>query len=159
MRILALLGVHLAFSVIDAQAQISPGADSRTSSDTVRVCVVQDGQVREIVAEHDPHSSDTTIGGTPLRSLYPPLTPPYLAGAEWYARDEMVVFEQRRYVRYGLRRVIGAVLLTRVGEFRGIPLFAESRQGAFRIVYALVNPGCEFQPYWYAATVGEVRGR
>ncbi|HEX6371986.1 MAG TPA: hypothetical protein VF006_23885 [Longimicrobium sp.] len=68
------------------------------------------------------------------------------------------VLIRRRYVRYGSRRVIGTSLLTPVGEFRGIPLFAESRQHAFRIVYALVSPGCEFQPYWYAATVGEVRG-
>jgi hypothetical protein len=110
------------------------------------------------VVEHEPGSRDTTVGGTPLRELYPDAAP-YLAGTDWYPRDEMVVFEQRRYVRYGSQRIIRASLLTPVGEFRGIPLFAENRREAFRHVYALVNPGCEFQPYWYAATVGAVRGR
>ena len=71
----------------------------------------------------------------------------------------MVVFEGRRYVSYGLRRFVRPSLLTPVGSFRGVPLFAEDRQAAFRFVYALVNASCEFQPYWYAATVGEVRGR
>ncbi len=112
----------------------------------------------EIPAELDP-AAGVTVNGRPLSEVYPTTTPPYLGGAEWYGRDEIVVFEQRRYVKYGVPRHVRPALLTRVGEFRGIPLFGEGGRAASRFVYALVNPGCEFQPYWYAATVGEVRGR
>jgi hypothetical protein len=124
----------------------------------VGICVIVDGQRREIAAEYRAESRDTVVGGHPLAEVYPVESPPYLAGTDWYARDEMVEFEHRRYVRYGTPRVVRPAPLTRVGEFRNIPLFAESRSSAYRVVYALVDRGCMFQPFWYAATVGEVRG-
>lgn len=125
---------------------------------TAAVCVIANGQLREIEAELDTATGDTLIAGRPLAEAHPAPSPPYLAGAEWYARDEMVVFERRQYVRYGQPRVLRPDALTRVGEFRGVPLFAPSRTEAVRFVYALVGRNCEFQPYWYAATVGAVRG-
>ncbi|HEV3052558.1 MAG TPA: hypothetical protein VGX50_19760, partial [Longimicrobium sp.] len=127
--------------------------------DTLRVCAFFDGQLREIAAEVDPATGDTMVNGHPLGDIHPPSTAPYLAREEWYRTDGMVVFQDRRYVRYGIPRVIRAHALTRVGEFRGIPLFAENRRAAAGFVYALVSPACDFQPYWYAATVGKVLGR
>lgn len=125
---------------------------------SVGVCVVRDGALSEVPAEYDPRTGDTIVAGRPFAEVYPASTPPYAAGADWYASGGMVVFERRRYVRYGLPRVVPADSLRRVGEFRGIPLFAEDASAAFRFVYVPVRPGCEFQPYWFAATVGEVRG-
>lgn len=135
------------------------GAAPETAGHRNGVCVLVDGQVREIEAVLDTATGDTLISGRPLAEAYPAPSPPYLAGAEWFVRDEMVVFERRQYVRYGQPRVIRPAVLVRVGEFRGVPLFAPSRAEAVRFVYALVGRNCEFQPYWYAATVGAVRGR
>jgi hypothetical protein len=153
--------VVLAFSAIlltsrAAGAQTAPGA--AVASDSVEICVIVDGQLREIAAVYDAESGDTVVDGRPLAEAHPIERAPYLAGADWYAHNEMVEFEHRRYVRYGTPRVVRPAPLTRVGEFRDIPLFAESRSAAYRVVYALVDPGCTFQPFWYAATVGEVRG-
>lgn len=153
--ILALVALLFDPHVAGTQVPPHPAA----ASDTVDICVIVDGQLREITAEYDPESGDTIVDGQPLAQAYPSASPPYLAGADWYARDEMVEFERRRYLRYGSPRVVSPAALTRVGEYRGIPLFAESRAAGFRVVYALVNARCEFQPYWYAATVGAVRGR
>lgn len=157
--LLTLLSTLVSATNLPSGPEEAGGEVRRVMADTIPVCLIVDGEIREIVAEYDPVSRDTTVAGIPLSDAHPATTPPYLGGAEWYARDEMVLFERRRYLRYGLPRVVRPAALTRVGEFRGIPLFAESRRHAMRYVYALVNPGCEFQPYWYAATVGEVRGR
>jgi hypothetical protein len=159
MRSITVLLVSAALSFVPHAAASQVASDAAASSDTVDICVIVDGQLREIAAKYDPESGDTTVDGRPLAETHPATSPPYLAGAEWYARDEMVEFERRRYVRYGSPRVVSPAPLTRVGEFRGIPIFAESRDSGLRVVYALVNARCEFQPYWYAATVGEVRGR
>lgn len=140
-------------------AQTAARVSAGPQADTVPVCALSGGRIQEVAAEFDPVSGDTTVGGRPFRDVYPVSSPPYLAGADWYRADGMVEFEHRRYVRYGVPRVIRPAALTRVGEFRGIPLFAENRRAAARFVYALVSPACDFQPYWHAATVGEVRGR
>lgn len=145
--------------VVSALLGSPSAARTQQAFDSLSVCVITDGRLREVGVQIDPQSGDTTIGGRPLGEAYPATSPPYLAGAEWHARDEMVHFQGRRYVRYGIPRVVRPDSLVWVGEFRGIPLFAESERAAGRFVYALVNQQCEFQPYWYAATVGEVRGR
>jgi hypothetical protein len=65
----------------------------------------------------------------------------------------------RRYVKYGLPRVLGVNEVTRVGEFQGVPIFAEAgRTAPYEVIYVPVRPGCEFQPYQTEVKVGGVRG-
>jgi hypothetical protein len=61
-------------------------------------------------------------------------------------------------VRYGLPRVLGVNEVTRMGEFQGVPLFAEAGQSRPEVVYVPVRPGCEFQPYQVETKTGSVRG-
>lgn len=62
-------------------------------------------------------------------------------------------------MRHGPSLYLGSSEVDQVGEHRGIPMFAKaSEKGTPSVVYFLVRPGCEFQPYQANYTVGEVRG-
>jgi hypothetical protein len=124
--------------------------------DSVMVCVVRNGQLAEVRATVDGQTGDTLVNGRPFAELFP--APQYLAAAAWAARGEWVIYDRRRYISYGTPRVLPATDLVRVGEYRGVPLFARNLEGAYRSVYLPTRPGCEFQLYHYNATVGEVRG-
>ncbi|HEX6371930.1 MAG TPA: hypothetical protein VF006_23605 [Longimicrobium sp.] len=120
----------------------------------IRVCVVENGMLREAMAMYDTRTGDTTVNGQPI-----PATTGYAAGATWYIGNEPITVMGRRYVRYGLPRVLGVNEVTRAGEFGGVSVFAEAgAQGAPEVLYVPVRPGCEFQPYQLEVKAGGVRG-
>jgi hypothetical protein len=119
----------------------------------VRVCVVENGMLREATAMYNTQTGDTTwTGGTPSMSGY-------AAGAPWFINNEAITVMNRRYVRYGLPRVLGVNEVTRGGEYQGVPLFVEAgAMGTPEVLYVPVRPGCEFQPYQLETKAGGVRG-
>ncbi|HEX6371924.1 MAG TPA: hypothetical protein VF006_23575 [Longimicrobium sp.] len=120
----------------------------------IRVCVVENGMLREAMAMYDTRTGDTTVNGQPI-----PATTGYAAGATWYIGNEPITVMGRRYVRYGLPRVLGVNEVTRAAEFGGVSVFAEAgAQGAPEVLYVPVRPGCEFQPYQLEVKAGGVRG-
>ncbi len=132
----------------------------------ILVCVLQDGELRMVRAQYETGPMDTLVDGRPFAAVYPD-TIGYAAGAEWYVSGEQMVLDRKRFVKYGLPRVIlPHELLTRAGEYRGVPLFAGREKGVAEtepwqpadIRYVPVRPGCEFQPYVNRADVGAVRG-
>jgi hypothetical protein len=132
----------------------------------ILVCVVQDGELRMVPVQYDTRTGDTLVDGRPFSTVYPD-TLGYAAGAAWYASGEPMVLDRNRFVKYGLPRVIlPHELLTRAGEYRGVPLFVEREKVVAETVhgqtsdirYVPVRPGCEFQPYENHADVGAVRG-
>ncbi|HEX8359087.1 MAG TPA: hypothetical protein VF613_03145, partial [Longimicrobium sp.] len=82
----------------------------------------------------------------------------YAANATWFINNEPVMFQNRRFVKYGLPRVLGVNEVTRVGDFQGVPVFAEAGQTRPDVIYVPVRPGCEFQPYQTEVKTGGVRG-
>ncbi|HST61730.1 MAG TPA: hypothetical protein VLK84_23725 [Longimicrobium sp.] len=142
-----------------AEPALIPRAD-------ITVCVVQDGELRMVPAQYDTRTGDTLVDGRPFAAAYPD-TVGYAAGAEWYVNGEYITLDRKRFVKSGLPRVIlPHELLTRAGEYRGVPLFAE-REKVVEVTeqwqpsdirYVPVRPGCEFQPYENGADVGAVRG-
>lgn len=123
------------------------------------MCVVTPaGQLQEAVATYDPARGDTTMNGQPFRTAHP-AGAQYAAGARWFIDDEAITVMGRRYVKYGLPRVLGAGEVARAGEHRGVPVFAErGRTGPAEVLYLPVRPGCEFQPYQTETKTGGVRG-
>ncbi|HEX5872189.1 MAG TPA: hypothetical protein VFY65_17285, partial [Longimicrobium sp.] len=87
----------------------------------IRVCVVENGALREITAMYNTQTGDTTVNGQRI-----PATMGYAAGATWYINNEPITVMERRYVRYGLPRVLGVNEVTRAGEFQGVSVFAEA---------------------------------
>ncbi|HET7460879.1 MAG TPA: hypothetical protein VFJ82_06515 [Longimicrobium sp.] len=71
----------------------------------------------------------------------------YAAGAAWFKNNEPITVYGSRFVKYGLPRKLSPSLLWWIGEYQGVPVYAETGARSFAVIYALVNAGCEFQPY------------
>jgi hypothetical protein len=120
----------------------------------IRVCVVEGGMLREVTAMYNTQTGDTTVNGQRI-----PATTGYAAGATWYINNEPITVNGRRYVRYGLPRVLGVNEVTRSADYMGVPVFAEAgARGTPEVLYVPVRPGCEFQPYQLEVKAGGVRG-
>jgi hypothetical protein len=124
---------------------------------SVSYCVLQDGQVRSVTVQVDPATGDTTYNGTRLDQAFPPAG--YAAGQAWFADTPPVTLDGRRYVRYGLPRILGAGDVRNVGAVHGVSVFAEPGAGARpNVIYVPTRRGCEFQPYQAEEKAGSVRG-
>src|SRR5215218_8902633 len=122
------------------------------------LCVVQNGEIKNVQATYNTRTGDTTVNGRSPREAFPD-GPEYAGGANWYVNNEPVTADRRRLVKYGLPRVLGATEVVKVGTYLGVPLFAEpSAPRPLTVVYAPVTPFCEFQPYQAEINVGPVRG-
>jgi hypothetical protein len=128
-----------------------------TEEPPIQVCVVQDGNLTNVSVQYNPTTGDTTVNGQPFATAHP-TGAQYAANAPWYIENQPLVFQRRRLVKYGLPRVLGVTEVTRVGEYMGVPLFAEPGQTRPDVVYVPVRPGCEFQPYQSDVKTGSVRG-
>lgn len=71
----------------------------------------------------------------------------YAADAAWFNNNEPITVYGFRGVKYGLPRKISASELWWIGEYYGVPVYAEAGVRQIEVIYALVNAGCEFQPY------------
>jgi hypothetical protein len=149
-----------AHTALPARVPTPAAADTGKS---ITVCVLAEGEIREISATFDSATGDTLVGGRPLAVTYPATSPPYAAAADWFIRMEGVPVGQGNYrmkERYGLPRILRPGDLRRIGEYRGVPMFvepADDRQNP-AVVYFMVRPGCVFQPYQASYHVGAVRG-
>jgi hypothetical protein len=124
----------------------------------IRVCVVENGALREVTGQYNTATGDTMVNGRPFSSVHPATTG-YAAGATWYINNEPIMVMGRRYVRYGLPRVLGTNEVSRVADYQGVPVFAEAgATGTPEVLYVPVRPGCEFQPYQLEVKAGGVRG-
>ncbi|HEY0037353.1 MAG TPA: hypothetical protein VGB66_11725, partial [Longimicrobium sp.] len=121
----------------------------------IQVCVVENGMLRNMTVQYNTQSGDTTMNG----QRFAPSMTGYAAGASWFINNEPVMVMGRRYVKYGLPRVLGVNEVTRVGEYQGVSVFAETgATGTPEVLYVPVRPGCEFQPYQVETKAGAVRG-
>jgi hypothetical protein len=125
----------------------------------IRVCVVEGTGLREVEAMYNPATGDTMVAGQPFATAFPATTPTYAAGATWYINNEPVQFQNRRYVRFGLPRVVAPTDVARIGEYQGTSVFGDATAtGTPDVIYIPVRPGCEFQPYQYEVPARGVRG-
>jgi hypothetical protein len=124
----------------------------------VSYCVVQNGQLANVAAQYNPASGDTTYNGQPIHQAFPATG--YAAGEAWFANSEPVSLNQRRYVKYGLPRILGANEVNGVGAVHGVTVFAEPAANAQHpeVIYVPTRPGCEFQPYQNEVKGSSVRG-
>jgi hypothetical protein len=124
----------------------------------ILVCVLRDGALEHVRVEYDRVTGDTTYQGRPLREAFP-ITREYATRAEWYHQNEPIVTHPQRYVKYGIARVLGIQEIRRVGEHRGVPLFAEVGDDDLPdILYIPVRTGCVFQSYQLEPRAYGVRG-
>jgi hypothetical protein len=119
---------------------------------------VENGALLGVTARYNLRTGDTTVSGRPFSEVYP-ATGGYAAGAMWYINNEAITVNGRRYVKYGLPRVLGIREVARGGEYRGVTMFQEAGgETSWLVLYAPVRSGCEFQPYVSELKGGGVRG-
>lgn len=127
---------------------VTPPPPPPPPTQTIRVCVIEDGTLREVSATFNPATGDTTVNNRAFAQAYPTATPTYAAGATWYVNNETITVDGREYVKFGLPRIVGTTEVARVGDFQGTAVFAEAgATGPHQVLYVPVRPGCEFQPY------------
>ncbi len=135
-------------------APITPPPPPMNPMRDIQVCVVENGMLRNVTAQYNTQTGDTTWAG----GMQPTMAG-YAAGAAWFINNEAVMVMGRRYVKYGLPRVLGVNEVTRVGEYQGVSVFAETgATGTPEVLYVPVRAGCEFQPYQTEIKAGAVRG-
>lgn len=66
----------------------------------------------------------------------------YAAGRAWFDNDEAITFQDRSYVQSGGEVGLNCANIMQVGEFDGIPLFANvGTQAPYETLYVPVRPG------------------
>jgi hypothetical protein len=144
--------------VVPPPPAVLPPPPAAPEMQAIRVCVVEGTALREVEAMYNPATGDTMVAGQAFAMAYP-ATSGYAAGGTWYINNEPVTINGRRYVKFGLPRVVGVNEVTRTGEYQGVGVFTESSAtGTPDVVYIPVRPGCEFQPYQYEVPARGVRG-
>lgn len=124
----------------------------------VQVCVVQGTSLTTVSGMVSSMSNDTTVNGQPFATAYP-ATVGYAAGSSWFINNDAVTFMGKRYVKYGLPRVLSTGDVRSGGEYQGVGVFMEtSATGTPDVIYVPTRPGCEFQPYQQEQAVRTVRG-
>lgn len=125
----------------------------------IRVCVVEDGAVREVTGTFNPATGDTMVAGRRFSEAYRATAPNYALDAPWFVNSAEITVTGRRYVKFGLPRVVSPAEVARIGEYEGIGVFGEAGAATTpAVVYLPVRPGCEFQPYQQVEQVRRVRG-
>lgn len=123
----------------------------------VGMCRLVGGWPREITAQVDVATNDTTYNGQPLAVAFP--ADEHAAAQAFVVRDEAVMLNGRRYVKYSSPRVLGPQDVTRAGEYMGLPVFVQAgTTGTPVVLYLPLRPACEFQPYELHVKTGGVRG-
>lgn len=86
---------------------------------------------------------------TPLEAVHPVNVIAGYAGQEsWLRQGQPIPFAGTSFARTGGERRVRATLLQRVGEYRGILLFAGADDGPpVDALYVPTAPGCVFQPF------------
>lgn len=122
--------------------------DESTSFSQQSLCVVAAGKLEMIEVQFDAATGDTLVGSRSFRSVHPSTAPPYAEGAPWLytVPVELGTF---LYTPQGPPRHIAAGQLVKVGEFRGIPLFAEAGMPTNPpgVLFVPMRPGCWFQMF------------
>ncbi|HTM93806.1 MAG TPA: hypothetical protein VL095_15395 [Flavisolibacter sp.] len=129
---------------------VSIGALSQTQK--INVCIIDQKVLKTVTADYDPRTGDTTItinGSKKFFSeVYRPTGNEYASGTSWYKNNEALVIRSRKFVKYGLPRILGTADIARAAEYKGVGVYVEAGiKGVPEVIYIPVRSGCEFQPY------------
>jgi hypothetical protein len=129
---------------------ISIGALSQTQK--INVCIIDQKVLKTVAADYNRETGDTTItinGSKKLFSeIYGPTGSEYASGTTWYRNNETLVIRSKKFVKYGLPRILGTGEIARAAEYKGVGVYVEAGiKEVPEIIYIPVRSGCEFQPY------------
>ena len=117
------------------------------TGDTATICLSTGVTVQVLVSAR----GDTLVGDAriPVKAVRPVLSfqGAYASDQDWYEHADTLRFENRLYRRAGLARKRDCDELKLVGDFKGVPLFADvTAAQKLPMIVVPVSPGI-FQPY------------
>jgi hypothetical protein len=143
-----------AMLALTACAAVPTGAEAQARPDSVALCVIRDGELREEMQPRGDsvYNTHTYTGPGP--------GPGYVHSEAFFVNNEPIRFGRRMFVKYGLPRVMEVGELRRLGRYQGVSVFTEVQEPEDDplVLYLPVRPGCEFQPYQTEAITLGVRG-
>ena len=145
--LLAVTGCSTATPAPALRAPTAAVTPKQPAGERAEVCVIVDGRLTSVPAVVDAATGDTLYQGRRFREAFQD-TLPYAARQPWYVNSDVLTTDGLRWHKFGLSRLIGAHELSLVGEYEGVPIFAErGSSGNREIVYMPARPGCDFHPY------------
>jgi hypothetical protein len=129
---------------------ISFSALSQTQK--INVCVIDQKNLKTVTADYSPATGDTTImvnGRAKLfREVYKSTGSEYAASAKWYINNDVLTIRTKKFVKYGLPRILSTTDVVRAAEYQGVGVYVEAGiKGVPEVIYIPTRSGCEFQPY------------
>lgn len=108
----------------------------------VNVCILEDNTLKTVSAKRYPGNGDLYVGSREVRYSHD-----FAVNRDWFIHNEPIVFNGKRYEKYGLPRVLSMSDIVKRGEFDGLAMYAEP--GKDDVVYVYMGPHeyCAFQPY------------
>ncbi len=143
----ALAAAILALSVVPAKSQ----AQSATKDPNIlylNVCVVENGELKNIGAYYNKTTRDTTLAsGEKFGIRFH--TRGYAPAKSWFVTNEVMNYAGGEYIKYGLPREVRQIELKRAGLMDGVATFVvkSDTSSAPGVVYLPTTTGCIFQPY------------
>ena len=118
---------------------------------SMSVCTVQGGQLQSVTV---------TVGTAGDTTGLPTMMETTAATQPWFVNNQPIQFNGRRYVKYGVPRVLNVGDVNNVGTYQGVAVFAEPSANAQmpEVIYLPVSGRCEFQPYQLEVKGNAVRG-
>ncbi len=71
----------------------------------------------------------------------------YAKNQKWYLKDENIIFNGKKYGKFGLPRILEPTDVEKAGVYKKTTVFVEAGKKDGEVIYVFVQPGCEFQPY------------
>jgi hypothetical protein len=143
----------LLFSAAIALCSLSAFGQSAAGEkyDPIRVCVIKDNALTEILAYYDKNTGTTYVDRDgkliKLEEAFPS-GDEYSENKKWFINSDEIKCMGKTYVKYGLPRILGVNEIEKVGEYDKVNVYGETGGGdAPEIIYLPVKAGCEFQPY------------
>jgi hypothetical protein len=129
---------------------ISVAAMSQTQK--INICIIDQKQLKTVSADYNQATGDTTLLANGkkkfFREVYPAAGREYAANASWYINNDAITIRTKKFVKYGLPRVLGTTDVVRAAEYKGVGVYVETgTKGVPDVIYIPARSGCEFQPY------------
>jgi hypothetical protein len=128
--------------IVTREVQVSAPPPPLPTGTATTICLATGESAQVLVTAQ----GDTLVGPSRIsvRTLRPAVAfaGNYAEGRDWFVADQPVVFEQHQYNRSGNEVRLECGSIHRVGEFVGVPLFAQvSATRPFETLYVPVRPG------------------
>ncbi|HUC83337.1 MAG TPA: hypothetical protein VMR70_20670 [Flavisolibacter sp.] len=134
--------------ILAALISISITATAQTQ---VRQCIIENGTLKTVVADYDPATGvySVMLNGTKkaFDDVYPPTGIHYAQTRSWFINNEKISFNGKKYIKYGLPRILGTTEIKKISEFDKIGVYVEQGLTDNEVIYLPTRRGCEFQPY------------